>query len=699
MSFDADVILEFIAETREYIASLEALIVHMHEDAQPDHIHEAFRILHTIKGTAGFLGLNELQDIAHAAESRLAEIREGKRRYDSALTDQLIDVVDYIRSVIDALESGTSPPPPPTRLRTALLGTPDEPEPEPPADGEGTLCTEGGLAGPGRQASGTPEIASPTAASTMRVRVASVDSLINVVGELVIARNELVERVAACDIAPRRHLQRLSQLIDEVQDAAIKLRMQPISTVFSRLPRLVREAAKMAGKDVQLVVEGDDTEIDRSLAEPLPDMLLHLIRNAIDHGIEPADERIAKGKPPRGVLRVRAYQHNGRVLIDVSDDGRGIDPHKVKDIAVRRGLLSKEQASQMSDADAVSLIFTPGFSSADTPTELSGRGVGLDAVRNLLERIGGGVHVSSEVGTGTTFTINLPSNLTIVPAVSVTVDGREYALPTSCVGPILKLGSPKAALVTADGARGILLHDTFLPVYELQSALAKSPVYVSDSHGGRYLVVVRTDAHQAGFAVDGLGDVTDTFVKPLNQFIQRNTLFSGACIQGNGRPVFLVDPFKLLAILPTVAMAPHGSDSPCQTTGLDVLLVRAGNVTIALPLDRVVHVVRGVGGSVTACPSGTFLRWYDMLLPAIPLLDSERDPRQFEDAVLCVADNSIFALLVDAVLDLVAAPSDYPHSASRDPQWLGYGTIGSEVVPLLNVPRLALFLPHGQLQS
>lgn len=691
MPVDNDLLLEFIAETKEYLASLDDALLALQQRGQDtEHLNEAFRLLHTIKGTAGFIGLDELQEIAHRAESRLAEVRAGQRAFDQHLANSLLEVLDYIRAVVDSVENGEAPPPAPTHLLSQSETS--HSEPDSPVESHNKDTSEEKLTGVDDRARAS--------ATTVRVRTRTIDTLINVLGELAIARNELSEAIArACDLAARRRVQRLSQLVDEVQDAAIKLRMQPISVVFRRLPRLVHDVARNSGKQVHLRIEGEETEIDRSLAEPLPDILLHLIRNAIDHGIESPEEREQCGKPPYGRLVLRAHQQNGRVIIELADDGRGIDPARLRSVAVERGLLTQEEAEHLTDSEAVALIFRPGFSTAERTTELSGRGVGMDAVRHALERVGGGIHVASEPGEGTVFTISLPSNLTVIPAVYVSIGERNFALPTSCIDTILRVTPGDSRIQKARGTHGLLIDNTFVPVYNLKDVLEHSPRYIAATDRVQYVVLIRTESDRAGFAVDHVGDVRDVFVKPLQQPLQRHTLFSGACIEGNGQLTLIVDPFKLVASVPATAPVQNQGKSSAVSDGLQVLLVRVDQITLGLPLERVTHVVRGIRGAIHQSLSGTFLRWYDMLLPVVPAVDTTKDISEYDEAALCIADNALFAVPVDCVIDLVEAPPDYPEKRSRDPRWLGYGVIAGEVVPLLNVSRLALFVPHTQFES
>lgn len=391
--------------------------------------------------------------------------------------------------------------------------------------------------------------AAPTELQSVRVSVEQMDALLNLVGELVIERARLergVRRVTEFHgngIAEELQgvTERISRIVGQLQEALTRTRMVPLSVVFGRFPRLVRELARSMGKRVQLRIEGEDTEIDRALVEKLNECLVHLVRNALDHGIEPPDERIASGKPPEGVVELMASQSEGSVIVVVRDDGRGIDPDKVRRKAVERGWLSEEQAAALSDDDALRLIFRPGFSTKEQVSEVSGRGVGMDVVKNALEQIGGTVDIQSTVGGGTTVTLRLPLTLAIIPALLVRVAGRLFALPMHSVAEVLDLRR-ETVQVIGQGERVLMLRGEPLPLWSLAHLLG-----ATNGQKETTAVIVRQRDRGVAVSVEGVEGKDEIVIKPLGFPLHTLRTFLGATILGDGSVALIVDLNGVLA--------------------------------------------------------------------------------------------------------------------------------------------------------
>jgi two-component system chemotaxis sensor kinase CheA len=391
--------------------------------------------------------------------------------------------------------------------------------------------------------------AAPTELQSVRVSVEQMDALLNLVGELVIERARLergVRRVTEFHgngIAEELQgvTERISRIVGQLQEALTRTRMVPLSVVFGRFPRLVRELARSMGKRVQLRIEGEDTEIDRALVEKLNECLVHLVRNALDHGIEPPDERIASGKPPEGVVELVASQSEGSVIVVVRDDGRGIDPDKVRRKAVERGWLSEEQAAALSDDDALRLIFRPGFSTKEQVSEVSGRGVGMDVVKNALEQIGGTVDIQSTVGGGTTVTLRLPLTLAIIPALLVRVAGRLFALPMHSVAEVLDLRR-ETVQVIGQGERVLMLRGEPLPLWSLAHLLG-----ATNGQKETTAVIVRQRDRGVAVSVEGVEGKDEIVIKPLGFPLHTLRTFLGATILGDGSVALIVDLNGVLA--------------------------------------------------------------------------------------------------------------------------------------------------------
>jgi two-component system chemotaxis sensor kinase CheA len=378
---------------------------------------------------------------------------------------------------------------------------------------------------------------------SVRVSIEQMDALLNLVGELVIERARLergVRKVAEFNgngIAEELQgvTERVSRIVSQLQEALTRTRMVPLNVVFARFPRLVRELARSMNKCVQLKIEGEDTEIDRALVEKLNECLVHLIRNAIDHGIEPPDERTAAGKPPEGLIEISASQSEGSVIVVVRDDGRGIDPNKIRRKAIERGLLTEEQASSLNDDDAIQFIFRSGFSTKEEVSEVSGRGVGMDAVKAAMEQIGGTIDLHSQIGAGTTVTLRLPLTLAIIPALLVRVGGRLFALPMHSVTEVLDLQRSDIQEI-GTGEKVLVLRGNPLPLFSLAKLLG-IPNGGTEGTG----VIVRQQEKLIAMSVEGVEGKDEIVIKPLGYPLHNLRSFIGATILGDGSIALIVD--------------------------------------------------------------------------------------------------------------------------------------------------------------
>ena len=443
MSNDMDeIVQEFLVESYESLDRLDGDLLALERDPHSkDTLASIFRVMHTIKGTCGFLGFSRLERVAHAAESLLGGLRDGALEVNPPIASALLATGDALRQMLSNIErtgndgdedflhlvatlerlrasGGTSanqriPVTPPTPHKTA--DTPARPAPPQAAEPEHA-----------------PEVARASVAdANIRVDVGILDNLMTLVGELVLTRNHISELTAGTEHDPvlAAAAQHLNSITADLQDGVMRTRLQPINTAWARFPRVVRDLGLALGKQVRVETEGDDTELDRSIIEAIKDPLMHLVRNAVDHGIELPADREAAGKPVEGVVHLRASHEGGQVTIVMRDDGNGIDLNKVRARAVERGLLTPARAKKLSVHDTIELIFQPGFSTADQVTNLSGRGVGMDVVKTNLGRIGGSVEVATTPGKGTIYTLKIPLTLAIIPALLVTSGAQRYAIP------------------------------------------------------------------------------------------------------------------------------------------------------------------------------------------------------------------------------------------------------------------------------
>src|SRR4051794_12446302 len=487
-----DLIADFVAECREMLEALGGEIVAW--EAQPDdraRLDSIFRFVHTVKGNCGFFEFPRLEALSHAAEDALADVRAGRRHPDGALVSAVLAIIDRIGEMIAAIDAGEEMP---AGDDSALIDA-LAPGAEGPAAPLVAALTEGQ-----GKASAAPR--------TIRLSVELLDRVMSTVSDMVLARNELARRLreSETDVPVGGAFERLSAIIAEMRDAITRTRMQRIENLFIALPRMVRDLSAELGKQILVDIEGGDVELDREMIEMIRDPLTHIIRNAVDHGIEKPAERLKAGKREIGVLAVAARQSGNQILIDIHDDGRGIDGQRLVDKAVANGVVTKDEAAQLSRRDQLALVFEAGLSTAKEVTAISGRGVGMDVVRSNVERIGGIVEVDSKPGEGTRMTLRVPLTLTIIPALTVSIAGQHFAIPRSAIEEIVRANGESVTLEHLGGAGVATIPGPGVPEVTLASVLGlKSEVAEKDrtlvvprpAGGAVYaLSVDRTPAHE-----------------------------------------------------------------------------------------------------------------------------------------------------------------------------------------------------------
>jgi two-component system chemotaxis sensor kinase CheA len=518
-----DLINDFIAETREMLDALGGEIVAWeaapHDRARLDSI---FRFVHTVKGNCGFFDLPRLRALSHAAEDALAGVRAGLRVADHRLVSAVLAVIDRIAELVQALETGES-----------LASDDDEPL-------IAALAADAAAPEPATAEAAIP--AQRAAVRTIRLPVDLLDRMMNGISDLVLARNELARRLrdSAAGAEAGAAFERVSATIAEMRDAITRTRMQRIDNLFAPLPRMVRDLAAETGKQVTLETDGGDVELDREMIEMIRDPLTHIIRNAIDHGIEDPESRLAAGKREAGTLEVLARQAGNQILIEVADDGRGIDGDGLAARAVAAGLLGPKQAARLSLARRTALIFEPGLSTAAEVTPISGRGVGMDVVRANIERIGGLVEVDSRTGEGVRFTLRVPMTLTIIPALTVAAGNQSFAIPRSAIEEIVRLRGG-AARVERVGDLGVAtVRGRRVPLVDLADILGAA---AGAESGEASLILLKTSAGAAyALAVEQVHDHEELVVKPAAPAVMATGLYAGTTLADDGKPVLVLDP-------------------------------------------------------------------------------------------------------------------------------------------------------------
>ncbi|WP_415298825.1 chemotaxis protein CheW [Cellulosimicrobium sp. SJTW-1] len=736
-----EIVHEFLVESYENLDQLDQDLVALESDPSSRALLSSiFRTVHTIKGTSGFLGFGNLERVSHVGESLLSELRDGERAMDQPTADVLLALVDTLRAIlakveagagddldvdpmvarIVAVQDGTAAPEPDLAPAVAGGTSPDaaagtapetdpEPAPEPEAEPEPTPA-----AGPAPEQAPAPEPA-PTprtapvlaaepapapavgpapapepapepephtrnaADGSIRVDVDLLDTLMRQVGELVLVRNQ-IDRIAGAgeDQETKRSAQRLSLIASELQEGVMKTRMQPIEHVWSKMPRVVRDLAKMLGRDVRIEMTGGDTELDRSLLEAVKDPLTHLVRNAVDHGIEAPEDRRRAGKRPQGLVTLRAYHSNGQVVVEITDDGAGIDPEKVGRTAVAKGLRTAGDVAAMAPSELLDLLFLPGFSTAAKVTNVSGRGVGMDVVRTNIEAIGGSVDVESTVGTGTTWRMRIPLTLAIMPALTVMCCGAVYAIPQVSLLELVALGDQHGEIEHVGTAPVFRLRGTLLPLLSLSEVLGLDP-----ESEGRVIAVVEADDQRFGVIVDRVLNMEEIVVKALANRLKQIGMYSGATVLGDGGVALILDLQAIARKVLTsdaadMARAYAQDTTESATTVEQMLVVGAGDRRVAIPLSAVTRLERIRAATIEQVGSREVLQYRGALLPLVrldQLLGAAGGPPADElDIVVYTRAGRSIAMAVTEIFDIVE------DDARRRSDIDGHGLTGSTVL-------------------
>ncbi len=607
MGMDEDILKDFLAESKENLERLDQEFVELEQE--PDNaelIKSIFRTIHTIKGTSGFFGFTTLEGIAHFAEDILSKLRDGVAEVNEEITTVLLQSVDYIKAILASLEQTGKEPDDVVYLDfivdlrnfaekvangsvgaandTAPAEAPEsnaggenaskaepvqetseekaadqpedtkqednkEPETTGKAEEQKTAPKAPPAPKPKKRAPTTPAPTTHLTETHVRVDVHLLDKLMNLAGELVLSRNRMAQIATQLDDADLLTAnQRMSLVVTELQEQIMKTRMQPVGNVFNKFPRIVRDLAKSAQKQIQLQIKGAETELDRSIIEVIKDPLTHMVRNSIDHGVEPPDIRVQKGKPQVGTLIMKAYHEGGQVIIEIQDDGAGMDPEKLREKAVEKGIISPDQATSLSDREALMLIFQPGFSTAEKVTNISGRGVGMDVVKTNIEKLGGTVELKSEVNVGTTVRIKIPLTLAIIPALIVRAAGQRYAIPQVNLVELVCL-SPEAQkkdVQVIGNSEFYRLRGQILPLVRLKKILGAGMELASeqdeeDNKASMNIVVLNSGDRQFGLVVDAINDSEEIVVKPLGKHLKHISCYAGTTLMGDGRVALILD--------------------------------------------------------------------------------------------------------------------------------------------------------------
>ena len=746
---DQDVIREFLAESHENLSRLDQELVELEQNPQDTALLASiFRTIHTIKGTCGFFAFSILERITHQAETLLSQLRDGKRELTPSLISLILETVDVTRTVLASIEAigeeGTEQfEDLENRLRQAARmpaedATSSAPASQPALPSEQQHASEyltepqakeqaNPLAGQHEINSSTdiPEASRPeestvkssaVADSNIRVGINLLDKLMDLVGELVLTRNQILQfNTDREDAALNATSQRLNLITTELQEGVMKTRMQPIGTVWNKLPRVVRDMAVSLGKQFHLEMEGAETELDRTIIEAIKDPLMHLVRNSCDHGIETPEVRARSGKSPQGRLTLRAYHEGGQVNIEISDDGAGIDVEMVKQKAVDKGLLRPEQAEKLSEREALNLIFLPGFSTAKSITNVSGRGVGMDVVKSNIEKIGGIVDISSRPGEGSTVKLKIPLTLAIIPGLVINSGGERFVIPQVSLLELIRLegDSSDKRIEQVHGTPVYRRRGSLLPVAYLNKVL---DLKSDEQNEAVNMVVLQAEDRQFGLIVDGINDTQEIVVKPLSKQLKGLSVYAGATIMGDGRVALILDVLGIGQSAGVVTESRDQGRAVAQSkahAGIEkqrLLLFEAGSFRrLAVPLSLVARLEEFSNGSIERAGGAQVVQYRNRILPLVPLRailepgssdNMQADPVQvivFNDIAVNGVERSV-GIVVDQIVDVVEEAVQVRQSSSRK-GLLGSAVIGGKVTDFVDLNEIIQAASESWFQS
>ena len=713
-----DLLREFVIETNESLDVVDVELVRFEQDPNNAKIlANIFRLVHTIKGTCGFLGLPRLAALAHAAEALMGKFRDGAPATSEAVT-VILASIDRIKGILDSLEHEQKEPEGSDADLIGKLESLSERVARPPAadPAEAEISTAPELLSPDGAGEEQPEPGPPAQESgqsaavakeddgkagnqSIRVTVDTLEHLMTMVSELVLTRNQLLEIV-------RRHedsefktpLQRLSNVTAELQEGVMKTRMQPIGNAWQKLPRIVRDLATELGKHIDLEMQGADTELDRQVLDLIKDPLTHMVRNSADHGLESPEQRRAAGKSERGRIRLSAYHEGGFIVIQIADDGRGLNTERIRTKAISLGLVSEADARKLNESQIHKFIFAPGFSTAAQVTNISGRGVGMDVVRNNIDQIGGAIDVKSVAGMGVSFTIKIPLTLAIVAALIVEAGGDQFAIPQLAVVELVRVRQGSDHRIERIRDTAVLrLRDKLLPLARLTALLGVKDA--RDDLESGYIIVTQVGSQTFGVVVDGVFHTEEIVVKPMSSKLRHISMFSGNTILGDGSVIMIVDPNGIAqAIGSTVstqmaaeAAAGHqrAENSAQQTTSL--LVFRAGSTQAkAVPLALVTRLEEIDARTIELSNGRHMVQYRGQLMPLVSMNESVRVKGEGAQPLLVFSDGArSMALLVDEIVDIVDDRLDI-QVGSDNPGVLGSAIIKGQATEIIDVGH---FLP------
>ncbi len=728
-----DLIQEFLTETTESLQALDSDIVKLEQNPDDkDLIGRIFRLVHTVKGTCGFLGLPRLEMVAHRSENIMGRYREGSLQVTVSSVSLILEAFDRIKEIVAGIaETGTEPAGDDSALIAkldAVFEGKEAPVAAPPVtvqEQQKAVEEAAPLFTPVRAEtfSSSPEPAAEPAKKaaaaaaapeekSLRVNVDVLENLMTVVSELVLTRNQILQILRTQQDSPfTAPLQRLNHVVSELQESVMQTRMQPIGNAWSKLPRIIRDISVELGKKINLDMRGNETELDRQVLELIKDPLTHMVRNSADHGIETPSDRVKSGKPEEGTVSLNAFHQGGHIIIEISDDGRGLNSDKIRQKALEKGVAAAEQLKAMTDQQIQQFIFAAGFSTAEKITSVSGRGVGMDVVRTNIEKIGGTIEMKSIWTKGTTFTIKIPLTLAIVSALIVEAGSERYAIPQISVKELVCLSDQgENRLEEINGAPVMRLRDSLLPLVSLRKVLQQEEPQGSEGRKqNQQVIVVEVGANVFGIIVERIFDTEEIVVKPVSPVLKNIPIFSGNTILGDGRVIMILDPNGIAALVGNAAditAENHKRHEDARATAdsdrkVPLLLFRAGEGALrAVPLSLVSRLEEFECKNIEASGSQKVVQYRGKLMPLVPFDQSIKQEARNSQSVLVFSDrDKSMGLMVDAIVDIVEEKIDIQIASDKNRGILGSAIIQGKAVDIIDVGHFASTAHKGWFDS
>lgn len=711
-----DLIVEFLTETNEGLQELDTNLIKLEQNPNDKElISKIFRLMHTIKGTCGFLGLPRLEKVAHHAENVMGRFRDGDLKVTPGYVSLILESLDRVRSLLGHIEAhGTEAEGQDTELIEKLdavyegrdvasapiapiAAKPETPEAQDMSNLpqnlsekeledifaatpvlESELIIEAPQPVEAEAAPSHPAPASIKAAAepkeagesaianqSLRVNVDVLEDLMTMVSELVLTRNQLLQ-IARTEKENNfsTPLQRLNHVVSDLQEGVMKTRMQPIGNAWAKLPRIIRDLSMELGKKIDLVMTGQDTELDRQVLDMIKDPLTHMVRNSGDHGIEIPSERVKAGKKETGTIHLRAFHEGGHIIIEIADDGKGLPFEKIKNKIIQNGLATADEVAHMSQQQIQQYIFHAGFSTADKVTSVSGRGVGMDVVRTNIEKIGGSIELKSVEGKGSTFAIKIPLTLAIVSSLIVAASGERFAIPQLAVRELVLVSQKSESRIEMISDTPVFrLREKLLPLVSLEQLLklgstdANAPT-IDTTFDHKYIIVTQVGSYSFGLIVDQVFDTEEIVVKPVAKLLRYIELFSGNTILGDGSVIMILDPGGIAKVTgeSSMAKAEESEESIALTneTKTSLLLFTAGaSVPKAVPLSLISRLENIDLSSIERTDGQMLIQYRETLMPIIPFNDSVEVGTTGSKPLLVFADRGkTVGIIVDSILDI-----------------------------------------------